>query len=81
MSDAQAQMAIRYATTQIGKPYDAAGAASAGATSWGRGGLLTLFSGPIIGTALIGLDIKNRINPEGSFFCSELVALAFEHAR
>jgi len=83
MSTAQANMVVRYAAMQIGKPYDSAGAAGAGATSFGRGGFITLFVSsiiPIVGYGLIAADINNRLNPEASFFCSELVALAFDHA-
>lgn len=96
MSDAQAQQVIRYAASQVGKPYDEAGAIGAGVTS-GRGGMmLTVFAGsmmrvPVVGPAAavgtaafagfaLGADLMNRWNPERSFFCSELVALAFENA-
>ncbi len=85
MSDAQAQQVIRYVTAQVGKPYDEAGAAGAGITSV-RGFMIAVFAGsvfPITGLATgyaVGADIINRINPEGSFFCSELVALAFQRA-
>ena len=85
MSDAQAQQVIRYASAQVGKPYDEAGAAGAGVTS-GRGLLLSVFAGwlvPISGLAVVsalGADAINRLNPERRFFCSELVALAFKEA-
>lgn len=85
MSDAQAQQVLRYASSQVGKPYDEAGAIGAGVTS-GRGIMLSVFAGvlmPItrVGTVIaIGADLINRWNPERSFFCSELVALAFENA-
>lgn len=84
MSSAQANMVVRYATSQIGKPYDEMGALGGGATSTGRGGVITVFASwiiaPVIGVVLVGADVVNRINPESSFYCSELVALAFDHA-
>lgn len=83
MSPAQASMVVRYATSQIGKPYDETGALGGGATSTGRGGMLTVFVTaivPLIGYGLVIADAYNRINPEASFYCSELVALAFDHA-
>ncbi len=85
MSDAQAGQAIRYATVQIGKPYDELGAVGAGVTS-GRGFVLSVFAGAINPIAALGVnvaiaaDVINRLNPERTFFCSELVALAFEKA-
>lgn len=86
MSDAQAQQVIRYASAQVGKPYDEAGAAGAGVTS-GRGAVISVFAGalmPVVGSAgvayALGADLMNRWNPERSFFCSELVALAFDRA-
>ena len=86
MSDAQAGQVIRYASMQIGKPYDQSGAIGAGVTS-GRGILLSVFAGVIlptvagIGTGMaLAADLMNRWDPERSFFCSELVALAFDKA-
>lgn len=86
MSDAQAQQVIRYASMQVGKAYDAAGAAGAGASS-GRGFLITVFAAavvPVVGqlaqSALGAADAINQINPSRSFFCSELVAMAYAEA-
>lgn len=79
MSAEQAQAVVRYARQQIGKSYDAAGAAGAGITS-PSGFVISLFISPIMTGAGIGADLVNRVNPEASFYCSELVALAFEHA-
>jgi hypothetical protein len=48
--------------------------------------LLSVFAGAVLPLTLLATgaalaaDAINRINPEGSFFCSELVALAFEDA-
>jgi uncharacterized protein YycO len=82
MSDAQARQVIRYATTQVGKSYDVAGAVGAGASS-GRGLVIRVFAGammPVVGTALAAADAINQFNPDRSFFCSELVAMAFAEA-
>lgn len=82
MSDAQAKQVVRYAAMQIGKPYDQAGAVGAGATSK-TGVILVVFGGTlgIVATgAGVSADIMNRLNPEKSFYCSELVALAFNNA-
>lgn len=86
MSEGQAGQVIRYASMQIGKSYDQSGAIGAGVTS-GRGFLLSVFAGAIlptvagIGTGMaVAADLMNRWDPERSFFCSELVALAFDNA-
>jgi cell wall-associated NlpC family hydrolase len=85
MSDAQAGQVIRYATMQIGKSYDELGAVGAGVTS-GRGFVLSVFAGAILPIAALGAsvalagDLINRLNPDRTFYCSELVALAFEKA-
>lgn len=82
MADEQATRVVRYASMQIGKPYDQAGAIGAGVTS--KTGLVLVVFGGALGFAAtgagLGADIMNRLNPERSFFCSELVALAFENA-
>ncbi|MCB1745688.1 MAG: hypothetical protein H6977_14715 [Gammaproteobacteria bacterium] len=86
MSAAQAGQVVRYVKRQVGKDYDAAGAIGAGVTS-PRGFIISVFAGsliPLAGPTLVGsalsADVMNRLNPEKKFFCSELVALAFEHA-
>jgi len=82
MSEQQGNQVVRYAAMQIGKPYDQAGAVGAAASS-PTGFALIVFGGPFgqsITGAGLGADIMNRLNPERSFFCSELVALAFDHA-
>lgn len=86
MSDAQAQQIIRYASTQVGRPYDAAGAAGAGSGS-GRGFMITVLAAAIVPglgsltqSALVTADAINQHNPGRSFFCSELVAMAYAEA-
>ncbi len=79
MSDAQRLQAIRSAKAQVGKKYDYAGAAGGGITS-GPGFVIGLFLSPIVAIGGISADLYNRSNPEASFYCSELVALAFEKA-
>lgn len=79
MTAEQGQRVINYARKQIGKDYDAIGAAGAGITS-PRGIIIGIFLSPIITSYLISSDIKNRTNPEAAFYCSELVALAFQKA-
>ena len=41
---------------------------------------LSLFLSPIVTIGGIGADLYNRANPEASFYCSELVAIAFQRA-
>lgn len=79
ISPAQASMVVRYARQQIGKRYDVSGAIGGGATST-SGSVISVFLGPIATVGGRGADAINRINPERSFYCSELVALAFKHA-
>ncbi len=86
MSDGQGQQVIRYAKQQLGKKYDYSGAVGGGVTS-GPGFVFGIFLGrivPIIGGIVaiggIGADLYNRYNPESSFYCSELIAIAFEKA-
>jgi uncharacterized protein YycO len=79
MSDQQAQQVIRYAKAQVGKPYDYSGAAGAGITS-APGMVFGMVISPVVVVVGVGADVYNRLNPEAAFFCSELVALAFEKA-
>ncbi|GAB4262273.1 MAG: hypothetical protein Kow0065_12930 [Methylomicrobium sp.] len=79
MSDEQGLQVIRYAKQQVGKKYDYSGAAGGGITS-GPGIVIGIFLGPIVAAAGVGADLYNRYNPEASFYCSELVAIAFEKA-
>lgn len=88
MSREQGLQVIRYARQNIGKQYDARGAVAGGLTS-GSGLVIGIFlSGiiminPLAALAVSGAvaaDLYNRANPEASFYCSELVALAFESA-
>ncbi len=79
MSDAQAIQVARYANEQIGKKYDHAGAV--GSSSGGVPGMvLGVFLSPIVPAGIAAADLYNTKNPEARFFCSELVALAFERA-
>lgn len=79
MSQGQAQQVVRYARQHVGKDYDYAGAAGAGITS-PSGFVFGLFLSPIVVVGGVAADLYNRANPEASFYCSELVALAFESA-
>lgn len=84
MSSEQANQVIRYATTQRNdksknKKYDYSGAFGGGVTS-GSGFVISYFLSPIVAGAGIAADLYNRLNPEASFYCSELVAIAFEKA-
>ncbi|MCP5418961.1 MAG: hypothetical protein H6970_00520 [Gammaproteobacteria bacterium] len=79
MTPEQAQEVIRYAKRQIGKKYDYSGAAGAGITS-GPGIVMGTLISPLVVVVGIGADLYNRHNPEAAFFCSELVALAFDKA-
>ncbi|CDI02550.1 conserved hypothetical protein [Candidatus Competibacter denitrificans Run_A_D11] len=79
MSDEQGLQVIRYAKEQIGKKYDYVGAFGGGVTS-GPGFLIGIFLSPIVIGAGVAADLYNRMNPEAAFYCSELVAIAFEKA-
>jgi len=81
MSDEQGLQVIRYAKQQIGKKYDYVGAFGGGVTS-GPGFLIGIFLSPIRPIIIAGVvaDLYNRLNPEAAFYCSELVAIAFEKA-
>jgi len=79
MSSALSNAVIRYAQRQLGKSYDYTGALGAGATSVPGAAAVAVMP---IGTGPIALasDIANRLFPESSFFCSELVAMAYKNA-
>jgi len=81
MSPEQAGSVVRYVREQVRmeKKYDYSGAAGGGITSV-SGFALSLFLSPIVTIGGIGADLYNRANPEASFYCSELVALAFQRA-
>lgn len=79
MSDEQGLQVIRYAKQQVGKHYDYSGAMGGGMTS-GSGFVIGVFLGPIVLASGMSADLYNRFNPEAAFYCSELVALAFEKA-
>ena len=79
MSDGQGLQVIRYVKQQVGKRYDYSGAAGGGVTS-GSGIIIGIFLSPIVVVAGISADLYNRHNPDASFYCSELVAIAFEKA-
>jgi len=80
MHPTQAQRVVQYVLQQIGKAYDHSGAAGSG-IACPRGIVIGIFLSPIVVYGGIGADLYNRANPEAAFFCSELVALAFRHAR
>jgi hypothetical protein len=79
MSPEQVSQVVRYVRQHIGASYDYAGAAGGGVTS-ASGFALSLFLSPIVTVGGIAADLYNRSNPTASFYCSELVALAFESA-
>lgn len=79
MSLEQGQQVVRYARRQVGKDYDYSGALGGGITS-PSGIVIGVFLSPIVAVGGIAADLYNRANPEASFYCSELVALAFESA-
>ena len=78
MSSAIADAVVRFAERQIGKGYDASGAAGAGQAS-GRGVVISALF-PLIGAFSLGGTIGNYIAPDNRFFCSELVVRAFQAA-
>jgi len=80
----KAKEVVSYAERYIGRPYDKLGAVGSGTTS-SRGG--TIYMGiKIISPAaggVLGDRVKNNAsdgNKDNAFFCSELVARAFELA-
>jgi uncharacterized protein YycO len=79
MSPEQAVQVATYARRNVGKSYDYTGAAGGGITS-PSGFVIGVFLSPIVVMGGIAADLYNRANPEASFYCSELVALAFESA-
>lgn len=79
MSEAQATAVVRYAVNQRGKSYDYTGALGAGVTS-GSGYPISFIISPLITSAGLVSDVINRVLPERTFFCSELVAMAFASA-
>lgn len=81
MSDEQARQAVRYAREQVRqrKAYDYSGAAGGGVTS-GSGFVISLFLSPIVTFGGVAADLYDRANPDAAFYCSELVAMAFESA-
>jgi len=79
MSAEQSRQVVRYVRLQVGKVYDYAGAVGGGITS-PSGFVLSLFLSPIVTFGGIAADLYNRANPDAAFYCSELVALAFENA-
>ncbi len=78
LSATQARLVIRYAPSQVGKSYDYAGVVGASKHTVG-GMVMHAISIPLGVIQDIGEAI-NMISPESSFFCSELVLRAFEHA-
>ena len=77
MSAAAAAIIVRYAGRQVGKKYDLAGAASAapGVTK----GFICVVS-PALCVGLAGGEAANALDQDAKFFCSELVARAYEQA-
>lgn len=79
MSAEQAHQVVRYVRQQVGKLYDYTGVVGAGVTS-PSGFVISLFLSPIVTVGGIAADLYNRANPDAAYYCSELVALAFESA-
>jgi len=82
MPAGQANMVVQYAMQQqrLGKKYDLSGAFGGGVTST-SGMFISIFLSPIVAIGGMAADDINRNNPEGKFYCSELVAMAFEYAK
>ncbi len=82
ISPSQAATAISYARKQVGKKYDASGAASSasGSPVVIAVGFIMGPIGTVLTTGLSAAGAYNAINSEGSFYCSELVAHAFAKA-
>jgi cell wall-associated NlpC family hydrolase len=78
LSATQARLVIRYASRQVGKSYDYAGVVGASKHTVGGMAMHVIYI-PLGVIQDIGEAI-NMISPESSFFCSELVLRAFEHA-
>lgn len=78
LDSATADAVVRFAQRQVGKGYDYSGAAGAGQAS-GRGVVISLLF-PLVGAFSLGGTIGNAIAPDNNFFCSELVARAFQAA-
>lgn len=53
---------------------------SGGGVTSGSGIIIGIFLSPIVVAAGISADLYNRHNPDASFYCSELIAIAFEKA-
>lgn len=79
LSSSQAASVIRYARRQVGKSYDASGAAGAGGSTL-SGSLISFLINPALSSALAVADGINMINSESSFYCSELVTQAYANA-
>lgn len=78
LNDDQVKVIVTYASGQVGKKYDYAGVT--GASKYTVGGMaLHILSLPLATIQDIGEAI-NTISPESSFFCSELVLMAFNKA-
>ena len=78
LNDAQTKVIVNYASGQVGKKYDYAGVA--GASKYTVGGMvMNIVSFPLGVIQNVGEAI-NTISPESSFFCSELVLMAFKKA-
>jgi cell wall-associated NlpC family hydrolase len=78
LDSSTADAVVRFAERQIGKVYDYSGAAGAGQAS-GRGIIISALF-PLVGSFALGGTIGNYIAPDNRFFCSELVARAFQAA-
>ncbi|MFN4329445.1 MAG: YiiX/YebB-like N1pC/P60 family cysteine hydrolase [Limnobacter sp.] len=75
MTHAQGTRIAQYALKQVGKPYDTLGAARAGANSGCSGAFKYTAPGMLI--TLVDELSKSQSGHETSFFCSELVAMAY----
>ena len=79
MDDAKRAAVIQAASEYIGRPYDSFGAASSGISNQ-RGMTLALgLLGPLGTVAMRALSNRPQ-SRDNSFFCSELVARAYERA-
>jgi len=78
INSATADAVVRFAERQVGRGYDYSGAAGAGQASV-RGVIISALLP--LGTAVV-LDgaIRNAIEPDNRFFCTELIVRAFQVA-
>lgn len=73
-------LAAQWAAAQAGKPYDFAGAARVGLQPGARTAPLRIAAPGLLITAVDELDATRAAGHDASFFCSELIARAYQVA-